>query len=384
MSRIRRSAPASASAIIFFANGFMLSNWFLRIPSVKDALQLSESQLGLALLFFAVGGVLAMPVGGALVARMGSGKVAVAAGFFLCATMWLPGAAPGLLSLAIALAIAGSANGIMDVAMNAQADTAEGHVGMGIMSFCHAMFSLGFAFGTLPAGAFAAASISPGAHILVAGVFAAIAVGYAARSVQADRDQVDQDQGGPAQPSFALPRGPLLFFGMICFCGAVVEGAIYDWVAVYMEEVRLAGPLETSAAFGVFAGAMVLSRLMGDTVSERIGADRAVRAGLLLAAVGMTIALTLPSPIHIVGFAAVGLGVAGVFPSVFRAAGNLPGRPAGPSMAAAVTLGYTGFLLAPPFIGFLADATSLGTALWVLIPLSLIGAALAGTLRAAE
>ena len=377
--RICRSPRAVAAAFLFFANGFILSNFFVRLPAVKDTLGLGESQLGLALLFFAIGGVVSMPLGGALAGRFGSARVAVIAGLAVSTLITLPGLATSLPLLAGALVLCGLANGAMDVSMNAQADAAEAAVGLRIMSFCHAMFSLGFAAGTLPGGLFAAAAVPVSLHLFAVGVPTALLILLAARVMSPDR-VID----GPPQPHFALPRGPLLFFGLICLCGAIVEGAMYDWTAVYVEETRLEGPAAAALAYAVFAVSMFCARLFGDVITERFGAALAVRAGLLLASVGLVIALLSPAPVYLVGFVGIGLGVAGVFPAVFRAAGRLPGRAPGPSMAAAVTLGYTGFLMGPPAIGFAAGATSLTVALMGLIPLCLIGAALAGTLRLGE
>ncbi|MEO1103044.1 MAG: MFS transporter [Pseudomonadota bacterium] len=377
--RIGRTPTAVASAVVFFANGFMFANWFVRIPSVKDALAISKSELGVALLFLAVGGIIAMQIAGALITKLGSGRVAVMAGVFFVLVFSLAGFADSLAMLCVALFLAGFGNGAMDVAMNAQADAAEAAIHQRIMSFCHAMFSLGLALGSIPAGAIAAAEVPAGVHLLGVGAVLAIVIFIAGRFPSPDR--VIE---GPPPPAFALPRGPLLLFGLICFSGAIVEGGINDWIAVYVEDSLGHGPMAAATAFGTFAAAMFVARLMGDVISERFGSTFAVRYGLTLAAAGLALMATGNLPLVITGSAAVGLGIAGVFPAVFRAAGNLPGRPPGPSMAAAVTLGYTGFLFGPPAIGFLADTIGLGLALAALIPLCLMGAALANSLRAAD
>jgi len=377
--RIARSAPALAASFLFFANGFVFANWVVRIPSVKAELALSEATLGLALLAYAAGGILAMPVCGALIGRVGSGRLATVSGVFYCLAFCLTGFAPSAAALAAALFVVGAGNGALDVSMNAQADAAESLVGQRIMSFSHAMFSLGLAVGTLPAGAFAAAEVATGVHLLVIGATMAVGVVFAARFASPDRT-ID----GPPQPSFALPRGPLLLFGLICLCGAVVEGGMNDWVAVFVEDTRGLDPVHAAGAFGAFASAMFIARLLGDVATERHGAARVVRAGFVLAASGMALTLVGGYVAMLVGLAAVGLGVAAVFPAVFRAAGRLPGRAPGPSMAAAVTLGYAGFLVGPPVIGFIAEWAGLSLALFLLVPLCLLGAAFAGALKEAD
>ncbi len=374
-----RSAPTRAVAFVFFANGFVFANWVVRIPSVKAELGIGEGALGLALLFMAIGGITAMPIGGALVARIGSARVSIVVGLAYCLLYWLPGAAQSAIWLGAALLVVGACNGMMDVAMNAQADAVERRTGLRLMSFCHAMFSLGLAGGTIPAGILAARGIDPGLHLFLVGAPMAIGLLFAARHTVADPESAEADA-----PAFAFPRGPLLALGLICFCGAIAEGAMNDWITVYVQSSLALGAVTAAIAFGAFSTAMLLARLLGDVVTDRFGSVLAVRGGLIVAALGVALAMTGWMPAFMLGFAFVGLGVAGVFPAVFRAAGRVPGHPPGPSMAAAVTLGYAGFLLGPPVIGFIAEAVGLGLALGVLIPLCLIGAALAGALRVAD
>lgn len=377
--RMARSAPALAVAYVFFANGFIFSNWVVRIPSVKERLALNDAELGVALVFMAIGALIAMPVSGALIGRLGSGRIAATIGTMYVSLFFLVGLADALPFLCAALFLVGLGNGAMDVAMNAQADATETTIGQRIMSSCHAMWSLGLALGTLPAGLMAKLGVPVAIHLLAVGLPIAVGVVIAARFASPDRVH-----DGPPAPAFALPRGPLLFFGLICFCGAIVEGAMSDWIAVYAENYLGLGPLRAATAYGAFATAMFLARVVGDATTERFGAALTVRLGLAIAAVGLATALSGVFALMVVGFFAVGLGVAGIFPAVFRAAGRLPGHAPGPSMAAAVTLGYAGFLIGPATIGFVAQATTLTIALALLIPLCVIGAVLAQALSVAD
>ena len=67
-------------------------------------------------------------------------------------------------------------------------------------------------------------------------------------------------------------------------------------------------------------------------------------------------------------------------PTVFSAAGRLPGLPAGVAIATGSALGWIGFVCGPPLIGQLASITGLRTALAVLPALALrVAAAIART-----
>src|SRR5215207_5002785 len=77
-ARPRRRLRIARAAVValFFLDGFGMASWVVRIPAVQRALDLSAGRLGLALLGTAVGGLLAMPLVGMLVARLGSRPVA--------------------------------------------------------------------------------------------------------------------------------------------------------------------------------------------------------------------------------------------------------------------------------------------------------------------
>jgi MFS family permease len=78
----------------------------------------------------------------------------------------------------------------------------------------------------------------------------------------------------------------------------------------------------------------------------------------------------------VVGFALCGLGIANGVPLLFSAAGRL--EPPNPSLAAAFTLGYTGFIVGPPLIGLLSDTVGLPKTLALLVLAALSVAAFGG------
>jgi hypothetical protein len=54
--------------------------------------------------------------------------------------------------------------------------------------------------------------------------------------------------------------------------------------------------------------------------------------------------------------------MANIVPLLFTAAGRVPGIEPGRALAAVASAGYFGFLVGPPFIGFVAQAFSLPAA----------------------
>jgi MFS family permease len=370
-------AARVATAAVFFLNGFGVGNWVARIPAVEAGLGLGVGALGLALLGVAAGALVAMPLAGRLVARRGSGPVTVVGALAFAASLTLPGLAPSLATLTLALLVFGAANGTVDVAMNAQAATVERGYGRPIMSSFHALFSLGGLAGAAAGGAAASRGVGVLAHLCAVAAAVGVAVAVAGTRLL----PAGADAAGDA-PAFARPTRALLALGVVAFCVLFGEGAMADWTAIYLRDVAGTGPGLAAAGYAAFSLAMAGGRTVGDALTVRLGAARLVRGGGALAAVGLLLAVAVPTPWAVVaGFGAVGAGFSTIFPSVLAAAGRTPGESAGTAIAAVSTFGYTGFLAGPPVIGFVAEATSLRGGLALVAVTSLLVAALARAVR---
>lgn len=358
-SRSLRGARIAVSTV-FFLNGVGVASWVVRIPAVQTRLALSPGSLGLALLGMSLGALISMPIAGRYVVRLGSRPVTVVGAFAFAATLLLPGAAPGMWWLFLALLIMGIANGVVDVAMNAQAAAVEKAYARPIMTSFHALFSAGGLVGSSLGGVIAGAGISPELHLAVTALaIALVALGVAPLLLHADADRSD-DAGHAAHVSLLRLPPPLLTLGALAFCILFAEGAMADWSAVYLHNVSHAGEGRAAIGYAAFSVTMALGRTIGDALVARFGAARVVRVGGVAATLGVALALGDPRPALVsLGFAAIGAGLASSFPSVLSAASRVPGVPAGAGIALASTVGYTGFLSGPPLIGFVAQVTDL-------------------------
>jgi hypothetical protein len=68
----------------------------------------------------------------------------------------------------------------------------------------------------------------------------------------------------------------------------------------------------------------------------------------------------------------MGLGLAAVVPTLFRAAGSQPGIPAAVGIAAVSTMGYAGGLIGPPVIGTVASVATLRGSLVIILVMLVI------------
>jgi MFS family permease len=371
----RPYAARAAVTSIFFLNGVGAGAWFARIPAVQQGLNLSAGELGAALLAVAVGALIAMPLIGWAVSRMGSRPVVTCAVLAFAGALALPPLAPSLPLLAAALLLYGIGAGSLDVSMNSQGVVVERRYGSPIMSSLHAAFSFGGMAGAALGGLAASRNIGPTPQLAVmAAVIAALGLGATRALLPASVDAGAADAG----PAFARPSKALLGLGVIGFCALLSEGAMSDWSAVYLRQDLATGAGLAAAGYSVFSLTMALGRLAGDWLTARLGPVALTRGGGVLSAVGLGIALLVGHPAAaLVGFACVGAGMATIFPLVLSAAGRAPQGAAGPAIAAVATMGYCGFLAGPPAIGFAASIATLAVGLGIVVLLGIVIAVLA-------
>lgn len=360
-----------AVAAAFAINGVAGGNWVVRIPAIQERLDLSEATLGLALLGMPLGAIVVMPFAGSWAARFGSRVVVRIGTFGICAGVMLPGLAPNLLGLGLALVFYGMANGVQDVSMNAHGVAVERRYGRTIMSSFHAFFSVGAMVGAIIGGLVAQAGVTTRVHLISVGIVLAIVTAFVMRYLLPA--EVDATQSATREPVFVrIPRA-VLGLGIVGFCALLAEGAMADWTAVYLRNTLDTGPGLAAAGYAVFSLAMTVGRMAGDRLTDNLGPVRIVEAGGILSAVGVGLALLLTNPyVALLGFGLTGLGLSIIVPVVFSSAGRSSVIAPSRAISAVTTTGYFGFMAGPPLIGFIAHVVTLRGALVVVVVLSLV------------
>jgi hypothetical protein len=271
----------------------------------------------------------------------------------------------------------------MDVAMNVQGVEVEKAMGKPTMSRFHAMFSIGGMAGAAVGGVVAARGVAPKLHFAAAALLYAVVAGACVGGMIASR------AGEITRQAHRLPLGKipagLLAVSAIAFCMLLSEGAMADWTAVYLRQTLAAGPGTAAAGYAVFSAAMAVFRLLGDAITLRLGNVRTARFGSLVAASGVFCAIAAPSVRWALpGFAAAGAGFSVIVPLAFGAGGRVEGISPGAGVATVTGLGYIGFLIGPPAIGFTAQALTLRAALGIVVLFCLTAAMLAGWVKETE
>lgn len=363
-----------ATVIYFLLHGFIVSTWIARIPAVKSDLHLNNGILGLTLLGSAFGAVSSIPIAGILIGRYGSKKLTILSTTGFCLTLILPGLAFNAATLFAALFLFGVTAAAMDVSMNAQGVEVEKRLGSPTMSRFHAMFSIGGMIGAGIGGIVAAHRIRPFVHFgISAAAYLFITFLFASFLLETHEGRAPEQHRLPLNK---IPR-VLLALSAIGFCILLSEGAIADWTAVYLRQILQAGPGMAAAGYAVFSAAMAIFRLLGDLITARLGPLLTVRTGSLVAAGGLFWALAVHSPVWALpGFAAAGAGLSVIIPLVFGAGGRVESVSPGAGIATVTGIGYIGFIVGPPTIGFASQLFTLRYALGFVIACCLVSAVL--------
>jgi hypothetical protein len=349
---------------VFFVDGALFASWASRIPALSARAGASNGVLGLALLAPAAAAVVTMPIVGRLLPGRSSRMFCRISLAGLMAAILLPGLARSVPALAGSLLLVGITISTLDLTMNAQGVTVERHLGRPVLSSLHAAFSFG-GFAGAGLGALAAGlDVAPFPHLAAAAVIFGVP-GLLATVPLLEHDE-DVDADAPKLRWRGLPTR-LALLGIACFFCLMAEGGASDWSAKLVRD-DLGGSAAVGAiAYAVFSVAMGTGRLGADWLWARWGSTRLLRRSGLLAVVGFSAGLAGGTVLAaIAGFAALGLGLAGVVPTLFRSGAAEPGVPTGPALAAVSSLGYLGFLAGPPLIGGVAQLTSLRLACGIL------------------
>ncbi|WP_159328273.1 MFS transporter [Streptomyces tendae] len=395
---LRRPALADrrarlAVAVLFFTNGALFANLLPRYPQIKADLGIGNAAYGLAVAAFPAGAITAGLAAGILVRRFGSARVAVGGTLLTGVGILAAGLADSVVVFAGALFLAGAMDAFTDVAQNAHGLRVQRRYGRSIINSFHAIWSIGAVTGGSMAAAAIALDVARGPHLLFSAVVFSVAACVALRyclpgpeteaEPAAETGTEDSAPSPTRAPAAGLRTGWVLAaLVLIATAGTLVEDAGMSWATLYLSDSLHATAALAASGYVALVGAQFVGRIVGDRLVDRFGQRAVARSGALIAAVGMGLALAVPTvPGTVLGFAAAGFGVATLVPAAMHEADELPGLKPGSGLTLVSWLMRLGFLLSPPVVGLVADATSLRVGLLVVPLAGLLVLLCAGVLR---
>ena len=345
----------NAVAVSFALNGFCFATLVSRLPDIRSGLDLDNAGLGLLLLAISVGSVIALPLSGRLIDRIGATAVTRLGGILVAAglTVSIVGVVTDVvLVAALGLFVDGIGTAVWDVAMNVEGAEVERRLGRTIMPRFHAGWSLGSFAGAAIGVPMAAVHAPLLLHVPVFAVLAAAATWRAAGPYLPPVAEHEEREPVAFSP-WREPR--TLAIGVMVLAFALSEGSANDWLALALIDGYDVRHWVGVAGYTAFVCSMMAGRVFGPVLLDRYGrapvlwgCAAAGFAGILLVVFGGSVV-----PVA-VGIVVWGLGASLGFPVGMSAAADDPLR-AARRVSAVSTIGYSAFLAGPPLLGLLAD-----------------------------
>lgn len=358
-----------AISVYFFCCGFIFASWAARIPSIKEKFLFNEAELGAVLFMLPLGSFIALPFAGWIVTKLGSRLISFLSAMIYGSLLLIIGYCESAFALSIVLFFFGFLGDLLNISMNTQALVLQQEMYLKpLMSTFHGMWSIGAMTGAIVGGMAMKAAFTTIEHFWIISILTAILAIVFFFSLIAKDSPAKQDQ-----KLFVWPDKALLLLGAICFCCALCEGAMADWSSLYYKEALRETERVSTTGYTSFALMMAVGRLVGDRFTGKMGYKKVLMIDSLLIAAGLSIAILIPMPIIIIiGFGLVGLGVATIIPIVYSLSGKSKTMATSAALAAVSTIGFTGFLIGPPVIGFIAHEITLRWALLLVLVLGIV------------
>jgi MFS family permease len=344
------ASPVGGVATLFLLNGVVLGSWLPRLPEIRDRLGMSLAAVGFTLAVGNVGGLLGSGISGRLVGRFGARAAAIHPAGLVLALLPLIAFAPNPVALAAAVFAIAIADAVADVGMNALAVRLQEVRSRSVFTRLHGLWSIGTLVGAAVSTGAIALGIGLGPQLVGTAVVSLIALAAASRVLPAT------DRRPRPRPHYGVAFALALAGG----AAALVEGTPSDWSAIFLTDVLDASAAVAGAGFVAVTLGMLVGRLGGDGVVDRVGPRRSLHASLALVAASTILTVTAGSVVlAMIGFILWGLGVSVILPLLYRLAGSHPGFGEGSGLAALTLGSRIGFLAGPAAVGAVAEAAGL-------------------------
>ena len=350
-----------AARMAFFISGFAVSTWAPMIPVVKEKLQIGADVLGLLLLSIGISAFIFMPLAGMFSRSFGCKKVLRIAIAVMAADLIVLSLLNNIWGFLVFLAVFGAAMGCIDVNMNLNAVIVENASKKRMMSGMHALWSVGCFAG---AGLFSLLAKAGLGITLIAAIHSAVVMLCTAVY---SRHFLNFKGAGNEKP-IAIPKGIVVFFGLLACITFLGEGAVMDWSGVLLTEVKSTELSLAGVGYAVFSVAMLVMRLLGDKIVAALGEEKTLILGSVTGALGFVSVIFLDNFYALqCGFVLMGLGLANIVPTIYSLTKYQKVMPINAAVTAITSMGYTGVILGPAVLGFVAHGFGIEYVFYLLV-----------------
>ena len=360
-----------AARCSFFLAGFTVSTWAPMIPAVKERLQIGDDVLGMLLLCIGISAFVFMPIAGILNQKLGCKKILRVCIIAFALILVLISFLDNIWSFVAVLLLFGMVMGTVDVTMNMNSVIVEKLSQKRIMSSMHAMWSVGCFCGAGLFSILAKAGLAITAiaviHCAIICVLTLVASPYFLAY-----------KGASNEKPVAIPRGIVVLFGVLACISFLAEGAVMDWSGVFLTEAKGLDLSLAGIGYAIFSVAMLVIRFIGDKAVQVIGEQRICVFGAVIAGIGFLLVVLIDNfYLMPLGFILIGLGAANIVPVLYSLLQNQNDMPINAAVTAITCMGYTGVILGPAVLGFIAHGAGITFVFYLLAALFMMEAALA-------
>ncbi|GFE63107.1 MFS transporter [Litoreibacter roseus] len=337
----------------FAAEGLVWGTFAAYVPEIKAAISASDAQFAMGLLVSSAGALLGLWIAPRFDQRVTRLAMPIAA-IFMAAAFIGPAASTSLLIFIALMLFVGTGSGLLDVVMNARVSQIEAASGSSLMNLNHAGFSAAYGLAALACAPAREAGVP--AWMMFTGILLIVLVcGRMMVLAPLEEDAPETSQSRKRLPGFVF------WAGVIVLAGFLAEQSIEGWSALHLERTLGAGPAEGALGPALLGITMLIGRLSGQLVAAHLSERFVIAMAATLGSVGCIIAASASTvAMAYVGFALAGLGISVTAPMALALAGKLaPGGMRTHVISRTAMIGYMGFFVGPPLIGFVSEASSL-------------------------
>lgn len=364
--------------------GIIFSTWTTRIADIRTALGISEGALGTILFGLPLGQLITMPFSGYLVSKITSKRCIYIGTILYPSCLLLIDAARSLSALFGCLVLFGVAANINNIAINTQAASIQYLYKRSIMGTFHGTWSLACFCGGWLTMLLMHIGVGVTGHFIITLIysFATLAI-FGRMLLSTDMDKSAENGGGAGKTRGMFSPTPfILLLGITAFGSMSCEGTMFNWSVIYFRDVVKVPDIISNMGYIAFMSMMACGRFASDFFINRFGMVRVLQCNGIIIISGMMTAVLFPNEFAATfGFLMVGAGVSSVVPICYSAASRSQRMPTGIAIATVASIGFLGFLLGPPLIGYIADASSLRVSFAVMSFIGLIVTLIAPRLR---